>query len=296
MRFSTDQLQAIQTLIRQCGQQAQQRSTESFQVYEKGRQDYVTDVDRALDAQLTAGFQQMFPADGVITEENPQSWQALYQNHDRLWLIDPLDGTDDFIQGKPHYAVMVGLLQAGQPIAGWVYAPVADRLYFGGKGLDGQGFEGEGLDGNLFEQVGNQPPVPLVPTMSNYSPEDCLILLGVKDQKHYGQAIVAEIPGARFDSVGSFGLKVLQVICGQADLYLYLNQRVKLWDTVGPLAMAKAAGLVCCDLTGEPLCFTAEALHDNLAHRQPILIGWAEPVEQLRSALQRAIATVTPEG
>jgi 3'(2'), 5'-bisphosphate nucleotidase len=286
MRFSADQLQEIQALIRQCGQQAQQRSSESFQVYEKGRQDYVTDVDRALDAQLTAGFQRMFPADGVITEENPPSWQALYQNHDRLWLIDPLDGTDDFIQGKPHYAVMVGLLQAGQPIAGWVYAPVADRLYFGG----------EGFDGNLFEQMSDRPPVPLIPAMSAYSPEDCLILLGEKDQKHYGQAIATEIPGVRFDSLGSFGLKVLQVICGQADLYLYLNQRVKLWDTVGPLAMAKAAGLICCDLTGEPLRFTAEALHDNLAHQQPILIGWQKPVDQLRSALQRAIATVASKG
>jgi 3'(2'), 5'-bisphosphate nucleotidase len=284
MRFSADQLQAIQILIRQCGQQAQQRSSESFQVYEKGRQDYVTDVDRALDAQLTAGFHQMFPADGIITEENSQSWQALYQNYDRLWLIDPLDGTDDFIQGKPHYAVMVGLLQAGQPIAGWVYEPVVDRLYFGGKDFGGEG--------DLFQQVGDQPPMPLIPRMSDYSPDDCLILLGDKDQKHYGQAIAAEISGVRFDSIGSFGLKVLQVICGQADLYLYLNQRVKLWDTIAPLAMAQAAGLVCCDLTGAPLRFTADALQENLAHRQPILIGWAEPVEQMRSALQRAVSTV----
>ena len=73
--------------------------------------------------------------------------------------------------------------------------------------------------------MGEQQPVPLVPTVSDYAREDCLILLGEKDQKHYGQAIAAEIPGARFDSIGSFGLKVLQVICGQADLYLYLNQR-----------------------------------------------------------------------
>ena len=289
MRFSADQLQAIQSLIRQCGQQAKQRSSESFQVYEKGRQDYVTDVDRALDAQLTAGFQQMFPADGIITEENSQSWQALHQNYDRLWLIDPLDGTDDFIQGKPHYAVMVGLLQAGQPIAGWVYEPVIDRLYFGGRGLDGEGFDDAG---DLFQQVGDQPPMPLQPQKSNYSPDDCLILLGDKDQKNYGQAIAAEIPGVRFDSIGSFGLKVLQVICGKADLYLYLNQRVKLWDTIAPLAMAQAAGLVCCDLTGEPLHFTADALQENLAHRQPILIGWAEPVEQMRSALQRAASMV----
>ncbi|MBD3883303.1 inositol monophosphatase family protein [Phormidium tenue FACHB-886] len=293
MRFSAEQLQAIQTLIRQCGQQA--RASGSFQVYEKGWQDYVTDVDRALDAQLTAGFSRLFPKDGVITEENPQSWQVLYEGRDRLWLIDPLDGTDDFIQGKPDYAVMVGLLQAEQPVAGWVYAPAADRLYFGGEGIALASGAGGGAEGNLFQQCGDQAPVPLVPTPPPDSPDECLILLGEKDQKRFGPAIAAQIPCARFDTIGSFGLKVLQVICGQAGLYLYLNQRVKLWDTTAPLAMAKAAGLVCCDLTGKPIRFTAEALRDNLAHRQPILIGWAKYVETLRSPLQQAVATISQQ-
>ncbi|HEY9640282.1 MAG TPA: inositol monophosphatase family protein [Coleofasciculaceae cyanobacterium] len=282
MPISADQHQALQDLIRDCGQQAQRMAAEKFQVYEKGRDDFVTDVDRALDAKLTAGFSQLFPADGIITEENPQSWQSLEQNHRRLWLIDPLDGTDDFIQGKPDYSVMVGLLEAAQPIAGWIYAPASDHLYCGAANW------------GLFQRSGDSPLTPLIPVQPA-PPSDtfCPILMGYKDQRRYGQAITQFIPGAQFDCIGSFGLKVMRVICGQAGLYIYLNGRVKLWDTTGPLALAKMAGLVCCDLNGEPLEFTADALDSKtLAHHQPIIIGWAEYVEALRSPLQQAVALV----
>ncbi|HEY9628776.1 MAG TPA: inositol monophosphatase family protein [Coleofasciculaceae cyanobacterium] len=284
MHLSADQRHSIQQLIRDCGQQAQRMAVEKFQVYEKGRDDYVTDVDRALDAQLTDGFSQLFPQDGVITEENSASWQILGQDDRRLWLIDPIDGTDDFIQGKPHYSVMVGLLAAHQPIAGWVYAPEFDRLYCGGKGWS--------AEGDVFQRSGEEELTPLIPTLPPpLSKTSCPILMGYKDQRRYGQAMTQLIPGVQFDCIGSFGLKVMRVICGQAGLYVYLNGRVKLWDTVGPLALAQAAGLVCCDLEGNPLQFTPDALHlSSLAHRQPILIGWASYVEALRSPLKQAIA------
>jgi 3'(2'), 5'-bisphosphate nucleotidase len=278
--FSPDQLQSIQRLIRDCGQQSQRsRATEQFQVYEKAKQDYVTDVDRDLDRQLTAAFTQLFPEDGIITEENAQSWPAFQEGYQRLWLIDPLDGTEDYISGKPDYAVMAGLLQNYQPVAGWVYAPVADQLYYGGA------------DWGLFQAEANRPAVPL--TSTEPKPPDsnfCPILIGYKDRKRFGQAIAHYIPEAQCDCIGSFGLKVMRVICGQAGLYVYLNGRVKLWDTTGPLALARAAGLVCCDLDGEPLRFTPDVVDpETLIHQQPIVIGWSVYVEALRSRLRKAV-------
>jgi len=68
----------------------------------------------------------------VISEENIASRTGFQGDYGRLWMIDPLDGTEAFIHGKAEYAVMVGLLQREQPIAGWVYAPVPDRMYYGG--------------------------------------------------------------------------------------------------------------------------------------------------------------------
>lgn len=280
-KLSDDQLAAINRLVVDCGRRSLNLATGSFKVYEKGLDDYVTDVDRALDAQLAGGLTALFPSDGVISEENAASRQQFSQHAGRLWLVDPLDGTEDFIHGKPHYSVMVGALEQGRPIAGWVYAPVFDQLYFGGEEL------------GLFGQAGAGDGVPLVPTRPNVTGDRLPVLIGTKDARRYGESILRHIPQAQFGFIGSFGLKVLEVIQGRAALYIYLNRRVKLWDTVGPLALAQAAGLVCCDLDGRPIGFDAAALDpDTLTHQQPILVGWPPFLDLLLPILRRAIAEV----
>lgn len=266
----------MRRLLQACGQIAV--AEQNFEVFEKGRDDYVTSVDRALDAKLTVGLGELFPHDSIITEENRESQTAFRSNPRRVWCIDPLDGTDDFIQRKRHYAVMLGLLEAQQPIAGWVYAPAFDQLFFGGQ------------DWGLFQAVGDRSIEPLVSIAPPFPNEHCSILIGYKDQKRYGETIARFIPAAQFSSIGSFGLKVMQVIQGKAGLYIYLNRRVKLWDTVGPIALARAAGLICCDLAGNPLQFSTDFIDmDTLAHQQEIVIGWPAYVHALRSRLQQAV-------
>lgn len=281
--FSLPQAQQIRQAVRRAGQEAARLSAQTFEVSEKGPNDFVTSVDRALDRQLAQQFAAWFPGDGIVTEENARSNQVFHQPYRRFWFIDPIDGTDDFIQGRPDYSVMVGLLEDHRPVAGWVYAPTSDRLYCGGP------------DWGLFEAVGEQPPQPLRPIPPDPPAADfCPVLIGHKDQRHYGQAIHQVIPEAQLYSLGSFGLKVVEVILGRAGLYLYLNRRVKLWDTTGPIALAEAAGLICCDITGQPLSFAPDAIHpETLAHYQPILIGWPRYIEELRPRLAAAIALVT---
>jgi len=227
MYISPEQDQKIRYTLRECGQEAYKLAAQPFEVSEKGPNDYVTSIDRYLDRQLSAAFSALFPEDGRITEENAASRAAYGANYQRLWCIDPLDGTEEFIRGKLHYASMVGLLLEGEPMAGWIYAPAFDQMYFGGK------------DWGLFQSVGGMAPQPIAlcqppaPTAEN-----CKIILGDKDQKNYARAIAQSIPGAEFYSLGSFGLKVIEVILGRAGLYLYLNGRVKVWDTAGPLALS----------------------------------------------------------
>ncbi|MBD1937918.1 inositol monophosphatase family protein [Microcoleus sp. FACHB-68] len=275
--------QQIRQLMRSGGQQAAQMAKEQFQVAEKGPDDYVTSVDRWLDRHLATAFAKLFPHEGIITEENEQSRTAFGSDYSRLWLIDPLDGTEDFIQGQPHYAVMVGLLSHHEPIAGWIYAPAEDRLYYGGR------------DWGLFQTAGDAPPQPL-PVKEPLAPSSsfCPVIVGTKDQRNFGSALTQLIPEAQFYSLGSFGLKVLEVIQGRAGLYIYLNRRVKLWDTTGPIALAKAAQLTCCDLEGRPLSFQPDAIDPaTLAHKQTIVIGWPHYVESLLPRIQKAVAGTT---
>ncbi len=270
----------IRELLHQCGQIISQMVADHFEVSQKAPGDYVTSVDAALDRYLSAAFAGLLPQDGVITEENPQSRQAYTAGYERLWCIDPLDGTENFIAGDPDYAVMIGLLNNYQPVAGWIYAPATDHLYWGGKGW------------GLFEQTKAVPMTELVRVKPpSLEAGACPILIGRRDAANFGTAILKHIPTANFYSVGSFGLKVLEVIQGKAGLYLYLNRRVKLWDTCAPLALAQAAGLVCCDLEGVPISFLPKFLDpDSLTHRQVILIGWHHYIEQLLPKLRAAIA------
>ncbi|NMF85074.1 inositol monophosphatase family protein [Nodosilinea sp. P-1105] len=279
--LSQSEISAINQLLVSAGNYALAQSRQSFQVFEKGIDDYVTTVDQALDQKLLSGFQQLFPEDGVITEENQATARQFRQDYRRLWFIDPIDGTDDFIGGRANYAVMVGLVVDGVPQVGWIYAPVHHQLVWGGP------------DWGLFQQHGGEEPQPLVPREPPLvDGQPWALVIGDKDERRFGQAIAARLPQVNFVSLGSFGLKVLAVITGQAGLYIYLNGRVKLWDTTGPLALAQAAGLICCDLAGNPIWFDEAAVDpDTLIHRQPIVVGWPHYVNRFRDII-REVATI----
>jgi 3'(2'), 5'-bisphosphate nucleotidase len=279
-RWDLDQVHGIGHTVRTCGIEAKRLAKQGFQVYEKATDDFVTDVDRTLDRYLTETFTRQFPDDGLVTEENNLSLQQFWQPHARLWCIDPLDGTQDFIKGDPGYAVMVGAIADRMPIAGWIYAPETDRLYYGGPEL------------GLWQVQDGGNSVPL---QADRLTQSATVILGYKDFHSYGRQLQAKIPSLRFENrPGSFGLKVLEVLRGQAGLYMYFNQRVKVWDTVAPLALAQTAGMMCCDLNGRPIRYTPNSLNPmTLAHLQPIVIGWQPLVEtwlpQIRQIVQAPI-------
>lgn len=254
-------------------------AVQPFEVFQKGPDDYFTTIDSLLDQKLSSAFSHWFPKDGVITEENSSSKKAFFADYLRLWCIDPLDGTEEFIHHRHSYAVMVGLLQNYQPIAGWIYAPASDRIYCGG------------INWGVFHAIADDPLLPLL-GVEPASPTSsfCPVIIGHRDKTKFGAAIAQLIPEVQFYSLGSFGLKVMEVVRGRAGLYLYFNGRVKIWDTAGPLALAEAAGLICCDLSGRPISFLPDDIDlATLAHKQPILVGWPNYIDHLLPKLQKAI-------
>jgi 3'(2'), 5'-bisphosphate nucleotidase len=271
---------AIRDIIRLCGQQAKRMVAQGFQVDQKGPGDFVTTVDQALDRELTINFSALFPQDGVITEENQASRRLYCHKAARLWCIDPVDGTHDLIQSQQDYAVMVGLLQDYHPIAGWIYDPVRDVLYFGGR------------DWGLFQQHGNhvRECFPQPPTLIHR------VVIGSRDYDNYGTLLAATIPEIDlWARPGSFGLKIMEVILGRAGLLVYFNGRVKLWDTVAPLALAEVAGLACCDLQGRPIRYTTDWIDvDTLAHQQPIILGWRHCIDIFLPRLAEVMARSGP--
>jgi len=285
--LSATTIAQIHRCIYDAGQVALQMASQGFDVTSKGWDDYVTDVDKHLDQLLREQFQAWFPNDAVISEENPDSVDLWHSHQGRFWFIDPIDGTSDFIQGNKFYAVMVGALDyfegVPQAVMGWVYAPAAGCFYGGGIDFPkSQQVYHYGTDLQTAIPDQWESLTPQMPAMT-----EPRIVLSNKDALVYGDSIRSVIDDVSFYNLGSFGLKVMEVVLGRASAYIYLNRRVKLWDTVGPLAIARAAGLRCCDLSGQEVSFARDAIDpDSLGHEQVVIVGWSEFLDAYLPELQ----------
>src|SRR3954447_10494141 len=98
----------------------------------------VTDADRAAQRYIVAGLRQRFAGEGIIGEESDTGTSITADIPDpaaRVWVIDPIDGTNNFIAGLGNFAVCIGLLEAGRPVLGIVYDVCRDEMYSAATGL-----------------------------------------------------------------------------------------------------------------------------------------------------------------
>jgi myo-inositol-1(or 4)-monophosphatase len=116
---------AARGLIRDFGE------VEQLQVSEKGPADFVTEADRRAEAILTDELRKARPAFGFLREERGA---IAGEDPDRRWIIDPLDGTTNFLHGIPHFAISIALEQRGELVAGVIYDPLRDELFWAEKG------------------------------------------------------------------------------------------------------------------------------------------------------------------
>lgn len=198
---------------------------QDIEVRDKGGGDPVTEADLAAQAIILEGLGEAFPHDATLSEEAPGSLPA----QGRCWVVDPLDGTSDFVDGIEDFVVMIGLCVDGRPALGVVHHPPTDVLYRGGLGLPL-----ERLDGDADAGV----------TLHMQAPTDLASLRLVVSRSHYDpwfdevrERLGLGEPGRR----GSVGLKVTLLAAGEHDLYLH-RYGLKVWDACAPQALLEAAG------------------------------------------------------
>ncbi|HRX03112.1 MAG TPA: 3'(2'),5'-bisphosphate nucleotidase CysQ, partial [Anaerolineae bacterium] len=127
-----NELPLVERLVREAGALVRSFYENGVEVTWKGVNDPVTAADHAANAYLVSGLRAAFPDDGILAEESADNTYRL--DRSRVWIIDPLDGTKEFIGKIGEFAVMVGLAIDGAPVLGVVYQPVADVLYRGVPG------------------------------------------------------------------------------------------------------------------------------------------------------------------
>ena len=198
----------------------------------------VTDADRAADDLISAGLRTAFPDDGLLTEESEDDLSRLEK--DRVWIVDPLDGTTEFITETGEFSVQIALTRSRRPVLGVVYQPTKDHLFYAVQGRGTWQVD----DGRAIRLRVSRESDParmcLVASRSHYSDfvEDARQAFGIRDVKR----------------MGSVGLKVGLVARGVCDLYLATNV-AKEWDIYAPHALMLEAGGVLTNLCGEPVIY-----------------------------------------
>lgn len=225
--LTAEDIAFVSELVREAGAIAL-TMREGVSIKEKsGPNDKVTEADCALSSLLVKRLSERFPDDAVVSEEDER--HAPNGSARRLWLVDPIDGTDNYISNDGQYSVMVGLLVHGQPVFGWVFAPVWRVLYFGGPGY-GAFRQEDGKESSQFE------------LLSKINLESrARVIMGGRDRRSHPW--VTELPQVQVVKMGSIGLKVAKVLEDAADLYVHLGGKLKTWDTAGPIAIALGGAL-----------------------------------------------------
>ena len=199
---------------------------DDFGVRTKADDSPVTEADEAADALISAGLRAAFPDIALVTEEQSDSHSV---SADRFFIVDPLDGTKEFVHRRGDFTVNIALIENGSPTLGVVFAPAKKRLFY--TDASGQTVE-EGQDGTL---------TPLnVSTPNN----DALIVVASKSHRDAAtDAYINKYKVADSAAAGS-SLKFCLVAAGEADLYPRLGRTME-WDTAaGHAVLLGAGGLV----------------------------------------------------
>ena len=198
----------------------------------------VTAADREANELIVGRLREEFPDDGILAEESADTERRL--SKDRVWLIDPMDGTKNFIARDGDFAVQIGLAVRGESVAGVVYQPVRDVLYravrYGGAWIEAAGKPGTRMLVSARTQPGE---MVLASSRSHRSPrmERVVEAFRFKDELRRG----------------SVGVKIGLIAEQKADLYLHLSPSTKQWDTCAPEIILAEAGGRSTDLFGQPL-------------------------------------------
>ncbi|MFT4792326.1 MAG: 3'(2'), 5'-bisphosphate nucleotidase [Paracoccaceae bacterium] len=217
----------------------------------------VTLADEAADAHIHAGLTAAFPEIAIVTEEQGDSHTATAP--DLFFIVDPLDGTKEFVQRRGDFTVNIALVQNGKPLRGVVYAPAKGRLFY------------TDATGKTFE---SKPDGSNAKALTVTTPDNGALRV-VASKSHRDQATddyINKYNVADSVSAGS-SLKFCLVAAGEADLYPRLGRTME-WDTAAGHAVLLGAGGVVDRLDG-----TGPLAYGKPGWDNPFFIGYAPGVD-----------------
>lgn len=231
-----------------------------FAVEQKGDESPVTEADRAAEQIILAGLREVFPNIPCVAEEEVAAGVAPQELGEAFFLVDPLDGTREFIRRSGDFTVNIALVRDGRPEIGVVFAPHSRRFFSARPGL------AESLDLDASGKVAARhrikvrfavSPVTIVASRSHRTPET--------------DDFIGRFEAAEIISVGS-SLKFCLIASGEADLYPRFGRTME-WDTAAGDAVLRAAGGMTRPLDGLPLSYGKRGQEHDSDFANPFFIA-----------------------
>lgn len=239
--------------------------SDDFDVRAKSDNSPVTAADEAADALISAGLRASFPDTLIVTEEQAESHT---ESAAEFLIVDPLDGTKEFVNRRGDFTVNIAYVVDGAPIRGVVYAPAKERMFF------------TRADGRSVEEIGpfDKRSIGTVKPIHVSAPDNSGLMV-VASKSHRDQATddyIGKYAVTESKSAGS-SLKFCLVATGEADLYPRLGRTME-WDTAAGHAVLKGAG-------GEVIRFDDHTplTYGKPIYENPFFIAYAPGVELHRA-------------
>ncbi|MCB0420509.1 MAG: hypothetical protein KDD61_05910, partial [Bdellovibrionales bacterium] len=220
--------------------QALKIADESFQIFTKEDQSPVTSVDLALNKIILEKISAQYPNDAIVSEEVPLATPII---SNRVWFVDPLDGTKDFIKGTGQWGIHIGLALNHRPWAGLVVHPVAQKCYLAESGNGAYVIEKGQARRSLKLSNSHRKDLRIVVSNSHSDP--------TVNQFIKAENIQDVVPQ------GSIGLKAALILQDQGDLYFNTSGKCSLWDLCAPESLILEGGGELTYLSGESINYNA---------------------------------------
>ena len=183
----------------------------------------------------------------ILSEENVDDLVRL--KHEKIWIVDPLDGTSDFVEKTGEFTIMISLVQSSKPILGVIYWPTEDKLYVAQKNK------------GAYELFSGHWKKLNVNNISNL--EKCHAVISRHHLSESDKKFIKKLNLLEFNQKGS-SLKVLDVCSGKAEVYLTTTNKIKQWDTCASHCLISESGGKITSMYGEDLEFNTELInHEN---------------------------------
>lgn len=210
----------------------------------------VTEADIAVNKLLIQGLTNLAPAIAILSEESSNISLTTRLKWQRWWLIDPLDGTKEFIDNRSDFTVNVALIEQGQVIFGVVGIPVTGNCFFGGKSLGAWQQDQDGNHKAIHCRPIDDQQLAIVASHRHTSPEQQQFISSLQQSTKISQK-----------NIGS-SLKFCLIATGEADCYPRFAPTCQ-WDTAAAQGVLEGAGGVVLTDQGKPLAYKAKANYLN---------------------------------